>query len=382
MNRLLLLLSLLFFTINNLIAQITETVSDNIYVDFRSNSKSEIEILKPSSFTKSRAFAPESSSGVTRIEGIVTDEEGVKSLKVNQQEILVLPGGRFEKLVMLTGLDSIHFEVVDNHDKLEIISFSVSKPINSSFAVHDRVLGEVGEYYALLIGVNEYEESVLSDLDNPISDMESITEVLQKNYTFKEDNIVQLTNAKRRDIINALDQLSSRVTARDNLLIFYAGHGYWDSKSEVGYWIPSDGKRNSKAEWFRNSTLRDYLKELNTKHTLLVADACFAGGIFKAREVSLDYNESTSTRAVRQLYQLNSRKAMTSGTLTKVPDKSVFTKYLVKRLKDNTKKYLPASELFHNLRLAVINNSNVVPQFGTIQNVGDEGGGDFIFIRK
>jgi hypothetical protein len=30
---------------------------------------------------------------------------------------------------------------------------------------------------------------------------------------------------------------------------------------------------------------------------------------------------------------------------------------------------------------AVINNSENIPQFGTIQNVGDEGG-DFIFIKR
>jgi hypothetical protein len=31
--------------------------------------------------------------------------------------------------------------------------------------------------------------------------------------------------------------------------------------------------------------------------------------------------------------------------------------------------------------MAVMNNSENVPQFGTIQNVGDEGG-DFIFIKR
>jgi hypothetical protein len=31
--------------------------------------------------------------------------------------------------------------------------------------------------------------------------------------------------------------------------------------------------------------------------------------------------------------------------------------------------------------MAVINNSNVVPQFGEIKEVGDEGG-DFIFIKR
>jgi fructose-bisphosphate aldolase class 1 len=67
--------------------------------------------------------------------------------------------------------------------------------------------------------------------------------------------------------------------------------------------------------------------------------------------------------------------------MTEVPDKSVFVQYLLKNLKENTNQYLSAEELFSKMRMAVINNSENVPQFGTIQNVGDLGG-DFIFIRR
>lgn len=78
---------------------------------------------------------------------------------------------------------------------------------------------------------------------------------------------------------------------------------------------------------------------------------------------------------------MTSRKGMTSGTLTEVPDESPFLKYLVKRLNENNQKYLPAEILFTSLKTAVINNSKQVPQYGEIQDAGDEGG-DFIFILK
>ena len=63
------------------------------------------------------------------------------------------------------------------------------------------------------------------------------------------------------------------------------------------------------------------------------------------------------------------------------PDKSVFIQYFIKRLHENDDKYLSAEQLYSSMRMAVINNSSIVPQYGTIQNVGDEGG-DFIFIKK
>ena len=85
--------------------------------------------------------------------------------------------------------------------------------------------------------------------------------------------------------------------------------------------------------------------------------------------------------AINKKYEMSSRKAMTSGTLTEVPDRSAFLKYLVRRLEANTQKYLSVSTLFYSFEEAVINNSDVRPQYGTIQKVGDEGG-EFIFIRK
>ena len=185
-----------------------------------------------------------------------------------------------------------------------------------------------------------------------------------------------IKDAKREDIIKSLDKLSREMTPNDNLLIFYAGHGWWDQDANNGYWLPSDARRDSKIDWFRNSSLVDYLQEIKSKHTLLIADACFGGAIFKTRKAFTD-----APKAIEKLYELPSRKAMTSGTMTEVPDRSAFIQYLVERLANNTEKYLCSEQLFSSFRIAVINNSDVVPQYGEIRNVGDEGG-DFIFIKK
>ncbi len=55
--------------------------------------------------------------------------------------------------------------------------------------------------------------------------------------------------------------------------------------------------------------------------------------------------------------------------------------FLLKRLNDNTEKYLTAKQLFFSIETAVLNNTRAVPQYGTIQDTGDEGG-DFVFIKK
>jgi hypothetical protein len=233
-----------------------------------------------------------------------------------------------------------------------------------------------GNFYALLIGINDYQSPEINDLDNPLKDAESLYDVLISKYTFKEKDIIFLKNPTLNDIIATLDNLAGKLNVNDNLLIFYAGHGYWDEKGKLGYWFPSDATKNSTVKWFRNSTLRDFIGSIQTKHTLLIADACFSGAIFKTRAAFTD-----ASQGIKKLDELPSRRAMTSGILQEVPDESVFLKYLVKRLAENEEKFLPSELLFSSFKTAVMDNSSNVPQFGVIQNVGDEGG-DFIFILK
>ncbi|OFY64902.1 MAG: hypothetical protein A2V64_13495 [Bacteroidetes bacterium RBG_13_43_22] len=233
-----------------------------------------------------------------------------------------------------------------------------------------------GKYYALIIGINDYVDPLIPSLDNPVRDAEVFNNAITTRYMFDEENVRFLKNATSTEISAALDFYADKIRPEDSFLIFYAGHGVWDESAEVGYWLPSDARRNSRKDWFGNSELRDYLKLIKSKHTLLISDACFGGSIFKSRAAFSD-----APLGINYLYELPSRKAMTSGTLTEVPDRSAFLKYLVMRLGENTEKYLSSEQLFSSFRMAVISNSKAVPQYGVIQDVNDQGG-DFIFILK
>jgi uncharacterized caspase-like protein len=234
------------------------------------------------------------------------------------------------------------------------------------------------KYFAVFIANQDYDDEGITDLDQPTKDMNRLKQVLLQNYAFEEKNITVLENPDRSKLYAMLDELQAKLDKIDNLLIFYAGHGYWDEQLQQGYWLPSDAEPNKRSTWLSNGTLRDYIGGIAARHTLLITDACFSGGIFKSRAVF-----ENASAAIETLYLRKSRKAMTSGTLESVPDKSVFIDYLVRRLEDNTESYITAEELFSGIRRAVINNSpnNQVPQYGEIGQTGDEGG-EFIFIKK
>jgi len=239
--------------------------------------------------------------------------------------------------------------------------------------------GNLPKYYALIMGVSQYKNATVDmpNLDQPVKDSEKLRQVLLKKYMFDEERVKYLANPTRSEVIGALEELSEIVTARDNVMVFYAGHGVWDKQKDFGYWLAADANIKDKSTWIPNSTLKDYLGAIESKHTLLVADACFSGSIFKSRGA----DAPTLIINFNELYKDKSRRAMTSGNLGTVPDKSIFVEFLLKKLEDNQDIFMSSRLLFSRMFEPISDNTSVVPQFGVIQDVGDEGG-DFIFIRR
>ncbi len=240
------------------------------------------------------------------------------------------------------------------------------------------VVKPTGAFLALIIGESKYDNPKLA-LDHPAKDAQRFRDLIISKYSFEEKNVQLLLDPSRQQILAELFKLRKKVTSNDNLLIFYAGHGFWDDQANQGYWWPRDAAIDEPSNWLSNSDLKEQIRGIKSAHTLLISDACFSGGIFKTRSAAEAIRQASLN--IQMLYKMPSRRAMTSGTLTAVPDESVFFNYLAKRLNENTNPYLPSQELFSSLKQAVINNSMVVPQDGVIADAGDEGG-DFIFILR
>lgn len=261
------------------------------------------------------------------------------------------------------------------------------------------------KYYALLIGVKDYSDSTM-DLRFPIEDAEKLKNTLVQYYTFQEENITFLKNPTRSELIGTLDALTKNINeqskngkdANINLLIFYAGHGYLDTDLQRGFWFPKDanavGEGNRK-NWLSNNDLRDYIRAIKTQHTLLVIDACFAGTLLISDEElrNREQRREAMPRDIRNIYKEKSRKAMTSGALTTVPDRSAFLEYLVSSLvsfaKDHKKRrYFDAASLFYNFKPKVLQRALTAPRdtyqnpiYGAIVDTGDNLG-DFVFTIK
>jgi hypothetical protein len=84
-----------------------------------------------------------------------------------------------------------------------------------------------GNYHALVIGNNNYR--LLPPLRTAVNDAQEVARVLKEQYRF---NVTLLPNATRSDIMEALNLLREKLTSKDNLLIYYAGHGFLDEKNQ------------------------------------------------------------------------------------------------------------------------------------------------------
>jgi len=328
----------------------------------------------------SRGFKPVEQNKQITITGNATDASGIFEILINGETASVDAQGNFSKTVLLAyGDNSFTVKATDLKQNTSTTTFAIERQINQTNVVivnNQTTDLRAGKYYALIIGNNTYIDAAISTLNEPINDATKLYTVLTTEYTFDPQNVTFLKNATYVQMIEAFDNLSSNITPNDNLLVFYAGHGWWDETKNLGYWLPCDAKKSSTAFWIPNSRISDYMNSIHSKHTLLIADACFSGSIFKTRSAFAD-----AQPAINKLYELPSKKAMTSGNLKEVPDRSVFLQFLVKRLQENKEKYISTDMLFASFRQAVLNNSPTEPQYGTIQNAGDEGG-EFIFIQK
>ncbi|MBL1213641.1 MAG: caspase family protein [Ignavibacteriae bacterium] len=316
---------------------------------------------------------------VLKVRGTVSDPSGISEVTVNNRRTRVLANNEFSiDMFLAMGENRIIVKAVDNKFNTSTDTFYVMRKL-------DEII-KSGKYIALVIGINSY-EGYWNPLNNAVNDAAELAEVLRSEYSFDEVYTLIDKEATRRNIIQKLEWLTNNVSKDDNVLIFYAGHGQFNKNLNKGYWVPADAKTKSVADYISNNDVKTFIGGIPSKHTLLITDACFAGDIFRGPKTeSIEFDPNDMSRYYREVYRKPSRIALTSGSIEPVMDSgrdnhSIFAYYLLKALKENRRKYLDASQLFNEFRMAVANNSEQTPQLNVVRDTDDEGG-QFIFIKR
>ena len=239
-----------------------------------------------------------------------------------------------------------------------------------------------GKNYLLIIGINKYKE--FPNLNNAVRDAKSVKELLISKFQFENGTTIELydADATRDNIFKTLITLSGRITPNDSLVVYYSGHGFLRKEFQIGFWVPYDAKYSKLYTFIDNSSVLKYIREINSQHTYLIIDSCYAGSIV-TRSIPREIEESES-----HLSSYSSRRILTSGRVEIVSDgepgaHSPFC-YSILNVLEETTKSISRSQLEERVRRQIIRgagNLDQRPVSSIITNAGDQGG-DFIFQLK
>lgn len=332
--------------------------------------------------------------GVQRkIRGRVISSIGLESLNLNSASITIDDNGLFRAQLpqIKNGKDKISVDIVamdvNNQEttmKLVVVPphiLETPPPASNSFK-------GFGTYHALVIGNDHYQH--WPSLENAISDAVAVADILRSRYGF---HVRLLKDATRTKILKTLNHYRQSMTPNDNLLIYYAGHGFLEYQIDRGYWIPVDGENKDNSNWIVLQSITDLLQLIPAKHVLIVADSCYSGKLTRTSLGKLrpDLDQDTRLEMLQTFAHARVRTALTSGGVAPVLDigkggHSVFANAFLGVLREN-EDILETERLFWAVKARVIDaakalQTDQVPTYSPIEFAGHEALGDFVFTPQ
>lgn len=235
-------------------------------------------------------------------------------------------------------------------------------------------LASYGKFHAVVIGESQYRK--YESLPTAVNDARAVAQLLETKYGY---DVTRLENAGAQQIISALQATAKKMTANDNLLVYYAGHG--TVRHDKGYWQPVDADFDM-TNWISPAMIRDVLLDHPARRMLILADSCYSGALARGAVSSSDADARKEKRA---------RIVISSGGDAPVIDSadgrhSLFTRALLDVLAAPGDDVADVQTLFARIRERVTDSARRAgreqnPDLAVMAEVGDEGGTYFFVTR-
>jgi len=334
------------------------------------------------------------SGSVVKVIGALADIQFVEQLAINEQEHEFDKNGLFLKSVEVIDQPVyLDFLVKDRLGKtlkqLVVIEPEPNSGVSKVSLDNARLPNlEFGKYYALVIGNSDYKQGLGWDkLNTTINDAHAVAQLLTEKFGFE---VTTMINVNHDRLLLPIENIRRQLTANDNLLIYYAGHGYVDPENDQGYWIPVDASTDSSVKWVSNSTITDQIRAMTARNVMVVADSCYSATLMRSGLVSLRSGFSVYKKLERLNHDINTitRVALSAGGLQPVADSingsnhSVFANAFISVLND-TSHLLDSDALATKVGMIVSNATKEsirqLPRYAPLAHGGHQGG-DFYFV--
>ncbi len=232
-----------------------------------------------------------------------------------------------------------------------------------------------GRRIALLVGNMAYTPPIPS-LETPGADTTKVAELLKARFGY---DVQRLENVGKAGIVEAINRIARDARAEDNVLLFYAGHGYLMDDTGMGFWIPVDASAKTAANWISNTDISKLLKAIPARQLMLVSDSCFSGSLTKEQKVG-------AGTTAEEILKRRSVVVLSSGGDEPVSDEgraghSIFAWNLIKTL-EQVGAVSPGVEIWRNVHGRVTKEFPQEPQYGAVLSAGHIEGGDFLFQAR
>jgi hypothetical protein len=324
--------------------------------------------------------------------GRIEPVDQILALKVNDQDFTKLldRNGLFQvPLTIGEGTTPVKIEAVTKSGQKADQSFVIAREVAAPQARREasrqlmrRMKSDLGKFYALVIGNNSY--SSFPALTTAAGDARAIGEVLSSRYGYE---VTRIENGTRAQMLAALAAFSEQLTANDNLLIYFAGHGQLAATNSSGYWIPVDGVQDDPKTWISNEAITKFISTMKARHVLVVADSCYAGTLSGTAIAAIP--TEAKDEDVLFISRVRARTVLTSGGLQPVADSgrgghSVFAGAFLDVLKSNNTLLEGLSlerEIERALQTRGGNTLSQRPEYTALKHAGHEGS-EFFFLPR
>ena len=206
----------------------------------------------------------------------------------------------------------------------------------------NKMKGNEGKRWAICIGINDYQDESIGDLNKAQNDAVGLSKVLQEYGQFEK--IVTMINdyehykekllPTKANIEKTLDFILEFASPEDLIVFSFSGHGISDDNSE-GYLLTVDTDINNKFETsLKVSDITSRFKKKGIKKTLMMLDAC-------REEITTTKGIGTKTLNAREFTEAElaaafySTKAGWFSYEDTETDYGVFTRFVLEGLEGN-----------------------------------------------
>lgn len=355
------------------VSDVYENITALSYAIVWTESEKPAIVLSKSLLASDNTIKLESDDNLLYIEGQINDRSTITQILINDTEASFASNElnpRFTATIDIRNHEFIRIKATDTYGNTTEARFAFKREPRSA-----GLENPMGKTWVVIIENSNYQyfpnlteaEKSMQELSEAFSKYRISKTLVKKNLSKRE--MERFFTIDLRDLI-----LANKV---NSLLIWFTGHG--QTKNDVGYWIPSDGRTNDVYSYYNLHALKASLYSYTSlNHMLIVSEACLPGGGFIETITDNPINITCENSGITGK---KSAQVLASAAASPSEKTMLFTDSFTISLQSNTSDCIPISSIAESLSQAISDPGSKKAFFGNISGL-ENMGGSFLFFKK